>query len=154
MVTVTDLDKVILGVDPGKSTGIAVVLVPTGALETIGNYTEPELIHFLSAEIDASRVMHIVMENFIVYKHRAAKMVGSKMEASKIIGMVTFWANQNSIPVTLQMAHVLSTARKQTRIDPSGAHAKNHWADAANHALYWAYERRLIQTPLEKELNK
>lgn len=133
--------KKILGVDPGKLTGIAVVDYK-GNLYEYMNATADEMKKLLANEDFTSDIDHIVMEHFILYGRKAKAQTGSKMPSSKVIGMVELWASMNKIPIKLQMANILPIAMKQGGIKPKGSHKKNHWIDAYNHVYYWLVHER------------
>lgn len=143
----------ILGIDPGKTSGVAVVEIPTGNVLFMANLSESEMMDFLNNEVNED-FKHFIIENFLVYRHKAGKLTGSKMEAPKVIGMIEITSRRYNIPITKQMANVLDQAQKITGLVPRGSHGKNHWVDALNHALLWAYSRRLLKTPLQEELGR
>jgi hypothetical protein len=141
----------ILGVDPGQLTGIALV-DDQGALQRNWNADFDTVKKMLADKKFTSLIDQVVMEQFVLYRNKAGKQVGSKMPASKVIGMVELWASMHNIPIAMQMASVLPIAMKISRVRPVGAHNDNHWVDAYNHAFYWLVKHRNVPTPFEKEL--
>lgn len=141
----------ILGIDPGQLTGLALV-DEKGQLHRNWNADFDTMKRLLSNEKFTSLIEQVVMEQFVLYRNKANKQVGSKMPASKVIGMVELWANMHSIPIKMQMASILPIAIKLSRVKPVGSHNDNHWVDAYNHAFYWLVKNRGISTPLEQDI--
>lgn len=147
-----------LGIDPGDLTGVALVS-DSGSILDFDNYTFDGLTSYLttlSVTFGQTHVkLHrIVMENYVVYGHKAQQHTGSKVQAAQVIGVVKYWAKQHNIPVTLQMANILPIAYRQSGITPTGAHKYEHWKDAANHVLYYMYQNKLAKTKVERDLER
>lgn len=137
------LKNLILAIDPGKSSGLA-LLSTNGDLQWAWNYTEDDLLNYLK-NLPTGLILHVVMENFITYRHKASKMTGSKQEAAKTIGMVQTWAKLNDLPVTMQMANVIPIAERWSKVKPIGDHSKTHWTYAYNHGFYWLVTNRYTE---------
>lgn len=134
--------NLVLGVDPGDTTGIA-VLTLDGQLQWFFQYSEDALLDYLS-NLAPAMYKHVAIENYITYKH--VNQSGSKQIAARVIGMVTTWARLNKIPYSLQMAAVLTIAERWSKMIPRGAHDNTHWIDAYNHAYYWLVTNEYIES--------
>lgn len=135
-------NKLILAVDPGKLTGI-VTMTRNGVVIDLGNYPMVAVYELLDKEF-AKTIQLVIMEEYIVGS-RAAKLKGSRNEASQVIGVVRAWANVYKIPVVMQMPGIKTIAEKLSGKTPKGAHKDMHWLDAFNHGYYWLHSVGLVQ---------
>lgn len=127
--------------DPGKATGWA--LFKDGVLEDWGICQSlPEFTKFLQHYVSTyGRPDKIVYENFIVFKQKAHKQAGSKMEAPQAIGQIKLWAAMlgfKESELASQMSSILGIAQKWSglRVD-SVSHDRSHNIAAYNHGVYW-----------------
>lgn len=144
--------KVVMGIDPGDLTGVAIV-EHSGASVYIANIPAEDMPDFLLTNSDYLKklVTHIVYEDYLLYGHKAKQQTGSKFKAVQVIGQLRMWAKMNNIPMTSQQARILSIAEKWSQITPKGKHQDTHFVDAFNHAFYWLVKNGLAKTRLERE---
>ena len=135
-------NQLILGVDPGKLTGM-VTMTTGGVVRTLSNLTLEDVYEYLDKEL-AKTIQLVVMEDYIV-GNRAAHLKGSKNEASQVIGVVNAWSRVYKIPVVMQMPAIKMIAEKLSGKSPKGAHNEMHWMDAFNHAYYFLHSVGLVE---------
>ena len=118
----------ILAVDPGGTTGWA--LFYDGELfmcdEAIGWY---DITFMLNRTLDV-----IVYEDFVLFPHKAAVQIGSKMPAVSVIGVLQYTATLKDIQIVAQPASIKNVAKK--KFDLSDFKSE-HIKDATLHGLYY-----------------
>lgn len=135
-------DRLILCIDPGMLTGLC-TMTRVGMVREAANLNMDEIYDKLNDSF-ADIIQLVVMEDYIV-GIRAAKLKGSKNEASQIIGIVNAWARRHSIPVVMQVPGILVIAEKLSGKKPFGRHKDMHWMDAFNHGWYFLHSVGLVQ---------
>lgn len=134
-----------LGIDPGKTTGLALVDLPSvGAkpvLEYTGQLNVEETIQWLAE--NAHRIKIIVCEDYRLFLHKARQQAGSKMEATQVIGAIRAIASIHKIKVVMQPPNIKAIAEKKTKLKPPSNHAESHWIDAYNHVVYYLIQKGL-----------
>ena len=120
----------ILAVDPGGTTEWA--LFYDGKLfmcdEAIGWY---DVAFMLNRTLDV-----IVYEDFVLFPHKAAVQIGSKMPAVGVIGVLQYTATLKDILIVAQPASIKNVAKK--KFDTSSIHTTSeHIKDAVLHGLYY-----------------
>src|SRR4051812_36237353 len=109
-----------LGVDPGDTTGVALIsLLEVGAtpkIEYTGQLNVDEFLHFLHENVH--RIKVIVCEDFTLFKHKATGQSGSKMPSSQIIGMLKLFALEHHIRLIMQPAAIKPMAERKTKLKP------------------------------------
>jgi hypothetical protein len=136
-------DQLILGVDPGTTTGV-VTMTTGGVVRSLANLSIEDVYELLNRQF-AKTIQLIVMEDYIV-GNRAAHLRGSKNEASQVIGVVNAWSKVYKIPVVMQMPAVKMIAEKLSGKQPHGAHKDMHWMDAFNHGYYFLHSVGLVES--------
>jgi hypothetical protein len=141
----------ILGVDPGGTTGIAIIDVPWDTKR----YEPPPSTHLMDTQIEASwgtgpesvgwRIRDlienyapnlIVIEKFIITQQTVR--FTRQPDALWVIGGVRFLADINGIPVHMQPASLAKTTWDSKRLTASGwgkVVKQKHARDALRHAL-------------------
>ncbi|MDD3923098.1 MAG: hypothetical protein PHY39_06170 [Endomicrobiaceae bacterium] len=88
----------------------------------------------------------LVIEDFLLYENKANSLVNSRMETSKLIGIIQLWCYKHNIPYKMQLASEV----KQRWADPilewkgyiqkKGAryNYNNHIRDSIRHAVHFA----------------
>lgn len=145
---VTDNRNKYLGVDPGHTTGYAILSSwQPIALDISGHVLfedVPDWLQGLPEDIDM-----VVMEEFKLLPGKAtyqATNSNSQMKTSQVEGMVKLWAAQRKIPVVMQSPAIKASTEKQSGLKPSGSHNKNsHWIDAFNHLYYYGIRNGFIK---------
>ena len=143
-----------LAYDPGKTTGWA-AFRDNGEVFAYGQVSLEELIDHLNEVQEWSKtdpIKVIIYEDFIVYKSKAQKLTGSRMEASQAIGMIKKLASDTGAKLVQQPANIKSIAQKWTQLRPRGSHDKSHWIDAFNHGAFYLINKGIRQTELERSL--
>lgn len=143
-----------LSYDPGKITGWA-RFQDNGEVVETGQLTIDELLAHvenmtLLNETDPIKV--IIVEDFILFKHKAQQQTGSRMEASQAIGILRTLAERTGATFFLQPSNIKSMAERFTQVSPKGqAHNKTHWIDAFNHGAYYLIQQGIRKTELERQ---
>ena len=118
----------ILAVDPGGTTGWA--LFYDGKLfmcdEATGWY---DIKFIVSRALDV-----IVYEDFVLFPHKAAAQIGSKMPAVSVIGVLQYTATLQDILIVSQPASIKNIAKKKFDLPNFKS---EHIKDAALHGLYY-----------------
>lgn len=138
----------LIGVDPGKITGIA-IFNDDGTYDTFGQLTIEQMIQF-SNEYEPE-VKMIVVEDFVLFKRRALQQSGSRMHASRVIGMMEVMAARKGARLIKQPAERKLDGEKLSGKKPPSDHSQSHQIDAFNHLFYRMHEMGLVRSKLEQE---
>jgi hypothetical protein len=101
----------ILGLDPGKTTGVAVcefkVLTKTEwpTLVTVGQI---ELWYGLDDILEKWKPKGVAAESYKLYPFKAKSQAFSDMPSAQVIGVLTYLCNKMGIPLLLQGAHLIA----------------------------------------------
>lgn len=117
----------LLGVDPGATTGVAIVDYTKDQREVMV-YGEVPLWEDLDTLMDVHKPMLIVIEAFRLYRHKAMAQVGSDFPSSQVIGVVRYLADHRGLTVVQQGASEIKTATK-----PDKDYSSSHVRDALRH---------------------
>lgn len=141
----------LLALDPGMTTGWAIFNAQGKFIESgQANIVE---VNDLDEKIVPNNISHIVYEDFKLFAHKARKQIGSRFEASQVIGKAEGWAHKHDLETIKQPASIKAIAEKWSQIKPTGSHAQSHWVDAYNHGYFFLVKRGLRKSALE-ELNE
>lgn len=148
-----DKEDAYIGIDPGDTTGVAIV-DKEGKIHDTDQVAKEDIEAYLMAIPLVYNVKLVVVEEYIVYGHKAQGHRGSKLTASQVIGIVKMWAFYNKIPVVMQMASILPIAEKWSGKSMKGtAHSSTHWLSAYLHIFYYLHKRGLAKSRLQKEMD-
>lgn len=129
-----------LAVDPGKSNGVA-VFNDAAQLVFMGVIQEAEFSRWL-ADLKFTPKVAIV-EDFVLYPHKAKDQTYSNMVAVRMIGRMEYWAHINNVELVKQPAHLKSMGYRYLGEKP----AKNqHAKDALVHGLYYLIRHGIMST--------
>lgn len=137
--------KLLLAVDPGKSTGWAVfkgnVIFDMGITRTVDEFSEwlDKFLWTYGANPDT-----IVYEDFQLFKNKALQQSGSRMEATQVIGIIKHWGRQVEAEMIRQPASILPIAQKFSKMKMPSNHRDSHHISAANHAYYYLVTNNMI----------
>lgn len=141
-----------LAFDPGKITGWA-VFTNTGDILEMGQATIEELIDLCEGWLENGDlgIDGVIYEDFIVFRHKAQKLAGSRMEASQAIGIIKGLAKRAGVTPVRQGSDIKPIAEKLTQIKPPSDHSQSHQIDAFNHGAYYLIRQGIRKTALEEE---
>lgn len=141
-----------LAFDPGKITGWA-VFNDDGSVRSMGQATIDELIDLCVewAALDEP-IRAVIYEDFVVFKHKAKFLAGSRMEASQAIGIIKGLARTTKTELVMQGSDIKPMAQRWTQIKPPADHAESHKIDAFNHGAYYLINKGIRKTALEEEI--
>lgn len=139
----------LIGVDPGKTSGIH-ICDSTGKSLSWAQLSLEEMMEF-TTDYDEP-VALVVVEDFITFKKRALQQAGSRQHASQVIGMMKVFAKMKGAKFILQPAEKKIEGEKLSGVRPSSDHSQSHYIDAYNHLFYRMHEMGLVQSVLEKKV--
>lgn len=142
---------IILGLDPGKNTGYAVIdlqerkIKPTGEIGVEKNGQVDEIILPLIQKADL-----VVMEDFLVRPDKARKgnFDYSNMIAPQVIGKIELACKLTSTEFVKQPSSVKPPAYGYSNQKYVSGKKGMHWQDAFAHAVYYAV-KKLNALPLD-----
>ena len=149
------MDNYVIGIDPGKTTGLVVLavtdLVKRGyhiaakyALLWSDRYRIKDV---LSAFNNAGNILAIVMEDFRLYEHKAMDQVNSDFPSPKVIERTIVYCEELALTHLIEMP-MASTLYKQKGLKwsiPSDDYRllpSPHMRDAYLHARIWILRQR------------
>jgi hypothetical protein len=138
-----------LGVDPGAATGWAIfneLGLPTGrGIERgVDNFAE------WIANCDAAET--IIYEDFRLFPHKAIAQVGSRMEASQVIGILKLKAKEWGATLVAQAPQCYKVGELWSG-KKVGAHKDSHDLVAYNHVFYYLSSHGIIPTKGRRMVN-
>jgi hypothetical protein len=140
--------------DPGKMTGWA-TFNNDGSVLAMGQVTIEELITLVDQLVlnnDLVLIKAVIYEDFIIFKHKARHLVGSRVEASQAIGIIKSLAQRTGAELVMQGSDIKPMAQKFTQIYPVGSHSESHKIDAFNHGAWYLINKGIRKTALEEEV--
>lgn len=146
-----------LSFDPGKVTGWARFNNQGKVLE-MGQVSLEELVECVELLLDQHNVDDpieaVIYEDFVVFKHKAQKMAGSRMEASQAIGLIKGLAQRAGCKIVKQNSSIKPIAERWTQVKPPSDHAQSHQIDAYNHGKYYLINEGICKSALEENNGK
>lgn len=139
----------IVGVDPGKMSGLA-IFSPTGQPLVLTQLDIDQMIEFTTVYKDPVAV--VVVEDFVTFRQRAKEQVGSRQHASQVIGMMKVFAKQKGARFVLQPAARKEEGSKLSGHVPPSDHSQSHQVDAFNHAFFWMHRAGIVKSVLERKV--
>lgn len=147
------LAKCIIAVDPGKSTGIAILkfggelvrkqIVPFG---DIANYWAD-----LGEEFPIGSIHAVVCESFRLYAHKSRHQHGSSMEASQVLGMARGYCSLRRVKFVQQQPECRVLGAKFVQYKLGRSHTPDD-ISAWLHGIYYLKSIDQLTTALETEL--
>lgn len=125
----------ILAVDPGDTTGWAILGYYGGQLWDSGQLPLKEMQEFIN-NLDPTGCKGIVYEDFRLYAHKTKQQIGSRFGAVQIIGALESYGYRNELVRVRQPARVLAIAEKWSGVKQPTNHKLSHHVDAYNHGFY------------------
>lgn len=135
-----------LAIDPGETLGWCVLNEDAQPVQ-FGQIKEKDLSDFLKKETRMFEAL--VVEEYRVYRHKAAVHTGSNLKTSQVIGKLKFWAELNDIPVVMQPANILAQAQRFTQVTMPSDHKISHQIAAFLHGAYYLITKHGAPTALE-----
>lgn len=129
-----------LAVDPGNTTGWASFDIEgkpldMGMLQVVfGEDLDANLITNL---LDTIKPTVLIIEEYVLFGHKARAQTGSKMFTSRIIGLFEAWAGVNNVKVHFQRSDIKPIGYKWAGIKVPRNHSQSHQTDAYVHGIYW-----------------
>ena len=137
----------ILVVDPGDTTGVA-VFRPDGELMEKLQVDFEGFMKFI-AEYGVTR---IVVEDYRLRKGKQAQQTGSRFQAVQVIGALKYHAFLHNIEFELASVQAKTMGAMYSGVKPPSDHKKSHEIDAYNIGIYWLVSNRIIDAPALKDL--
>lgn len=140
-----------LSFDPGLTTGWA-SFNNDGTVRAMGQASLDELMDLCADwSLQEEEIVAVIYEDWLLYKHKAPKLVGSRMEASQAIGIIKAMAKRKNATLVRQPANILRQVEQWTQIFPPKDHRQSHQIDAFNHGAGYLIQQGLRRTALEEE---
>lgn len=139
----------LLAVDPGKMNGFAVFDV-NGKVIIYSQCVYADFVDTVMDYLDEYDISHLVVEDYKLFGYKAKQQIGSRMEASKIIGKCETIAQMKKLAFSKQPANILPIAQMWTQTKMPGNHAISHQISAYLHGKYWLIEKGISKTYLEE----
>lgn len=141
-----------LSFDPGKVTGWA-KFTDDGEVAASGQADLDTLIDLCTEwAITEEKIIAVIYEEFVVFKHKAKHFAGSRMEASQAIGIIKGLARRTGADLVVQGSDIKPMAQRFTQVKPPSDHAQSHWVDAFNHGAYYLINQGIRKTALEEQI--
>lgn len=136
----------ILGIDPGKTTGLAVILInPETKKATLDKAWTSEDLTGIEYNEFLQAADHIIVEDFKVRpgKAKGGSFDWSPMETPKLIGSIQTLAALLGKKVVLQQPTIKPMGYGFAHIEYKKGKPGTHIQDAAAHAMYFAVKQKL-----------
>lgn len=127
----------LLAIDPGIANGWAIF--EKGRIKDLGSINGVEAFDEWLHEVPNKYgpVDVVVVEDFRLFRHKASQQIGSRFEASQVIGLVQSWARRNGAEFIKQSSDILSIAQVWSKMKMPKNHSKSHHVSAYNHGFYY-----------------
>ena len=134
----------ILGVDPGKTTGLALIEI-VDRVPHIRWMDESRDVTGLDYKDKIQLVDVVVMENFLVRPNKAKRGAfdWSDMVAPRVIGAVTSLAAQFDTKLVIQEPSIKPVGYGYSNLNYVKGKQGQHVSDAVAHAVYYGVKQRL-----------
>lgn len=149
----------ILGLDPGKTTGVALVsFTPDHALQAAYDQTTDRdgLLNLVTTYLRGLLVNAVAIEKFVVNRRAGRSSSAQDGEAARdIIGAVRALCDQHGVRYIQRPAGVVKPWATDRRLSAAGitqqTKGQGHARDAARHALYAAVRDFHVRDPLSRK---
>lgn len=126
----------VLWVDPGKANGWS-LWSDAGILLEHGILQVDEMFELLTRWPPSWQVPRVVGYEDYTLDYRAGKQVGSKLEASQVIGALKLFARGVGAVAIPQQTEARDMGYLHAQLKKVGRHADSHDRDAVAHGWYW-----------------
>lgn len=152
----------VLGVDPGVTTGLAVVdgsgRVRKAMQVTVGDFDDAAVESLVDVLRAQSRGVEVVVcEDWRLYPAKGLALGGDSLVAAQIVGIVRALGALNMLGgvesrarVVLQPPTIKQASWLDRWLSRQGTDLRRHEKDAARHALYWLVVRSGSSTPVSE----
>lgn len=130
---------VYLAIDPGKNNGICGYDIKC-YLQFMYTIQEEDIAEFLDI---FKHVRKCIVEDFVLYPHKAKQQVYSNMLTSRVIGRIEDWGRRKELEIIMQKATIKETGYKWAGKQPlPKSNPASHALDAHIHFIYWAVKNK------------
>ena len=160
----------IIGIDPsgayreGKgTTGIAILNCRTDHIDRVDTIKAKDFtsdVDYWQAHIDylnqyriamhkTNKTYKVVIEDYLLYAHKADAQINSRMETSQLLGALKIYLNERAVDFEIRTASVVKKrwanpillrkgyiVRHKGRYQAAGRYLENHTTDAIRHAVH------------------
>ena len=146
-------DPYYLALDPGLHTGWA-TFDESGNPVSMGTANNYDELHDVLAGFP-NTIKTVIIEDFVLFKHKAKEQSGSRMPAPKAIGQIETFARLWGANVVKQQANIKPVAEKMVggKSTKGMAKIRTHMWDAYNHGNYYMIRNKIKKITVE-ELRK
>lgn len=142
---------IMVGVDPGNTSGIAIV--DGEEIVDMLQLKFDECLNWIM-EHDWSDTKTIVCEDFRLFRNKAQKQVGSDFQTVQIIGALRLICKQQNIPLVMQMSNILSIAERQVGIKMPSKHEEGHEISALLHVRFYQIRHGLFKSAGQRKAER
>lgn len=137
----------ILVVDPGDTTGVAVFNLD-------GELVNKFQVDFfgLALLLPEYPITRIVVEDYRLRAGKQAQQTGSRFQAVQVIGALKYHAYLHNIGFELATIQAKTLGSMYSGVKPPSDHKKSHEIDAYNIGIYWLVTHDIIDAPALKDL--
>ena len=140
---------IVLALDPGKSTGVAVLDYPeeekpnplsmANPNEMLKLSTEKHLWYGINELLEEYNPDIVVYESFRLYKHKSKQKINSEMPTSKVIGVIAYLTELCGIPNYRQSANLGKGFYDDKKLKMMDLYdlGSPHKRDSLRHALHY-----------------
>lgn len=148
--------RVLLAVDPGDTAGLAWWDLDTPGLDRpllgMEQVKHEDLPKWVLSFQEKYKIDTIVVEQFVLFSKRAKQQSGSKMKASKGIGIYEMAAAANDAKLVMQPSNMLPAAIKISGITMPHTHSETHKFSAYAHGYLYMFNEKMTRSALQIQL--
>lgn len=114
-----------------------------------------EKLLLFNTQMKKNRCKHsiLVIEDYLLYANKAESQINSRMETSKLIGIIQHWCYKNKIPYVMQTASQVKSRWTDNILHYKGYLKKKgnryevceHTRDSMRHAIHYATFRNEVE---------
>lgn len=138
----------ILVVDPGDTTGIAIF--DEGKLVQRSQMNWDTFLEYLTEVW--TRMTTIVVEDYRLRKGKQAQQTGSRFQAVQVIGALKYHCKIHNAEFKLVDVQAKTLGALYSGVKPPSDHKKSHEIDAYNIGIYWLVKENIIEPPSLRDL--
>jgi len=144
--------EVYVSFDPGEKSniGIAIFEPEKGQVIWYDQIRFENIQPTLDIIRQTSKILVIICEDYMIFKHKARAHIGSKVETIQAIGAIKAYALGKHIEFVLQPASILEIAEKWTQVKMPKDHSISHSVSAFLHGAFYLIQNGKRKTALQE----
>jgi hypothetical protein len=131
--------KVLMAIDPGKTTGIAIFKEGILSTQSQVDTSNDEGIQELVRQITYTNPNILVCEDYRVYSWKAKEHSWEALNTPQLIGVIKYLCTKSNTPIYMQMAQMGKGFCTDKKLREWGFYRSGlpHSRDAVRHGCYW-----------------